>query len=235
MIEHSLLATKLGRYRKADFHVHSNFSDGEDSIEDLVKAAVDLRLEAIAITDHVRRETTWLDDYVREIKEIKSTYGKKIDIYSGIEAKAIDPEGNIDTQPEFLNKVDIVLGVIHKIPTARDNYLKADEVESRADDAIRLWQITMKSLIRNPAAQIIAHFELYLKKSNITLPEKIWRNLVAEAKKQKKIFEVNLKHEVPEKPILKSIKENKITIVKGSDSHSVDELYSIWKQSNHTS
>ena len=37
---------------KADFHIHTHYSDGVFSLEKIVDLAVDAGLEAIALTDH---------------------------------------------------------------------------------------------------------------------------------------------------------------------------------------
>ena len=55
---------------KEDFHLHSNFSDGENSLEEMTKKAIDLRYRKIAFTDHVRSETDWLGIYIKEIKRL---------------------------------------------------------------------------------------------------------------------------------------------------------------------
>jgi putative hydrolase len=229
MIEPSLLAMRLRGYRKAEFHTHSSFSDGEDSIEDLVKAAIDLGLEAIAITDHVRRETDWLDDYAKEIEKIKSTYGKKIDVYSGIEAKVIDPEGDIDARAEFWDKVDIILGAIHRIPKEKDEYMKTEEVRGDKETALRLWLNATNALIRNPKVTVLAHPCAYLKKADMTLPKEMKARLAKEAAKNQKIIEKNLKYDTPDKEFLKLLEENKVQTITGSDSHSADELRGFWR------
>ncbi len=37
---------------KAELHVHSNFSDGRDSVGDLIKAAIEKEIDVLSITDH---------------------------------------------------------------------------------------------------------------------------------------------------------------------------------------
>ena len=39
--------------RKVDLHNHSNFSDGYDSLDDMVKIAIEQGIEEFAITDHL--------------------------------------------------------------------------------------------------------------------------------------------------------------------------------------
>jgi predicted metal-dependent phosphoesterase TrpH len=40
------------RYLKFDLHVHSSFSDGRDGVEEILEAAIEKKLDGIAITDH---------------------------------------------------------------------------------------------------------------------------------------------------------------------------------------
>ena len=56
---------------KKDTHLHSKFSDGKNSIEEMVLTAIKLGLEEVAFTDHVRRDTKWLDKYAAEIKRVQ--------------------------------------------------------------------------------------------------------------------------------------------------------------------
>ena len=221
------MAIELRRYQRSDFHIHSNFSDGENSIEELVKAAINLNLDAIAITDHVRKESDWIDRYIEEIERLRTEYGDKIQIYSGIEAKAIDLEGDIDAKPEFFDKVDIVLGAIHRIPRARYQFLTPDEVKDNSE-TLTLWFTVIRSLIRNSDIGIIAHPGSYLKKSDIPIPIEMKKKLAMEARKHRKILEINLRHKTPDEEFLKLLEENEVTMVVGSDSHSVEDLYRFW-------
>jgi predicted metal-dependent phosphoesterase TrpH len=40
------------RYLRFDLHVHSSFSDGRDGVEEILEAAIEKKLDGIAITDH---------------------------------------------------------------------------------------------------------------------------------------------------------------------------------------
>ncbi|TDA27204.1 MAG: PHP domain-containing protein, partial [Archaeoglobi archaeon] len=37
---------------RAELHVHSNFSDGKDNVGDLIKAAIEKKIDVLSITDH---------------------------------------------------------------------------------------------------------------------------------------------------------------------------------------
>lgn len=103
---------------KGDLHAHSTWSDGGSSIEDIVKKAIELNYEYIAITDHSqglkiagglnahelglkRKEIEKLSD---KYKNIKILFGSEVDI---------DSDGNLDYPDSILKELDIVIGAIH--------------------------------------------------------------------------------------------------------------------------
>ncbi|MBQ6516017.1 PHP domain-containing protein [bacterium] len=61
---------------KFDLHLHSDCSDGSDTVQELVKVIVDNKLEIVALTDH---------DTVSGISEIRNSLPKNIKFIPGIE------------------------------------------------------------------------------------------------------------------------------------------------------
>ena len=79
--------------RLADFHVHTTFSDGRNTPEEMVKRAIDKGLYAICFSDHspmphernwpIRHE--WAEERKAEIARLREVYGDRIEIFTGIE------------------------------------------------------------------------------------------------------------------------------------------------------
>jgi len=204
-------------------HLHSNFSDGENSIEEMTEAAIKLGLKQIAFTEHVRRSTKWLDKFVKEIKKVQKKI-PQVKIYSGIEAKVTDLEGNIDAKKSFFKKVDLVLGAFHRIPKGRRVYLSEEEILVNKKLALSFWYRAMMKVLENKNVNIIAHPTAILKRYKIRLPNQIKEKIAKKTKKFKKTFEINKKFKVPDKTFLKILKDQKVNFVYGSDSHNVGEL-----------
>jgi DNA polymerase (family 10) len=103
---------------RGDLHMHSDWSDGRDSIERMVLAARQLGYEYIAITDHSQR--AWssrklaLDDVPAQRAEIETLRArvKNIDILHGIEVDMM-PDGTLDFDDDVLAGFDIVLASLH--------------------------------------------------------------------------------------------------------------------------
>ncbi len=103
---------------KGDLHVHTNASDGRDDIENMVKRAIELKREYIAITDHSYslKVANGLDKerlfkHLEKIDEIQKKY-PEIKIIKGAEVDILE-DGSLDYDDETLEMLDIVIGSIH--------------------------------------------------------------------------------------------------------------------------
>ncbi|MDI6855259.1 MAG: DNA polymerase/3'-5' exonuclease PolX [Candidatus Thermoplasmatota archaeon] len=103
---------------KGDFHVHTKWSDGANTIEEMVEAARKKGYSFIVITDHsatlkVARGLTGeaLVEQGKEIKELSKRY-PNFHIFSGIEVE-IKKNGELDFDDSVLKKLDIVAAAVH--------------------------------------------------------------------------------------------------------------------------
>ena len=209
---------------EGDLHVHSTFSDGLSTPEEIVLRAILKGYKYIGVVDHVRRTTDWLDEFSTEMERLKQLYSDKIRLYSGIEAKIVNLNGDIDARPAFFSKVDLVLGAIHRIPKGQDEYFNSDEIASDNDNALEYWFKGMMKLIENPHVHIIAHPTAVLTRYNIPIPTEIKKVISKKAAVYNKILEVNLKYKVPDNEFIRLLQLNNVKLSIGSDSHSVEEM-----------
>ncbi|MGG3915738.1 DNA polymerase/3'-5' exonuclease PolX [Rossellomorea vietnamensis] len=103
---------------KGDLHMHSTWSDGAYSIEEMVEACRAKGYQYMAITDHSQylRVANGLtpERLVKQIDEIKELNKKydDIEILSGIEMDIL-PDGTLDYDDDLLKRVDLVIASIH--------------------------------------------------------------------------------------------------------------------------
>lgn len=103
---------------KGDLHVHSRWSDGRNSIEELALHAMGLGYEYIAITDHSPStgvanglSEERLFEHIREIEEVNERI-EGIRLLSGTECD-IRSDGRLDYSSELLESLDIVVVAVH--------------------------------------------------------------------------------------------------------------------------
>jgi DNA polymerase (family X) len=103
---------------RGDLHVHSDWTDGRESIENMVRSARDRGYEYVCISDHsagrgiargLSRER--LEEQMGEIAHLRRTL-TGIEILAGMEVD-IRSDGTLDMPDEVLEKLDFVTGSIH--------------------------------------------------------------------------------------------------------------------------
>ncbi|HLR41191.1 MAG TPA: DNA polymerase/3'-5' exonuclease PolX [Virgibacillus sp.] len=103
---------------RGDLHMHTTWSDGAQSVEEMVNHARTIGYEFIAITDHSKflRVANGLDEtrLRRQREEIARLNEKYSDIHilAGVEMDIL-PDGKLDFSDAFLNEMDFVIGAIH--------------------------------------------------------------------------------------------------------------------------
>jgi len=104
---------------KGDLQIQTNWSDGQNSIEEMIEMAIKLGLEYICITDHTKSlqvaggldEKRFLKQF-EEIERLNKKYKGKITILKGAEVN-INKDGSLDLSDEILAKMDFVGAAIH--------------------------------------------------------------------------------------------------------------------------
>lgn len=101
-----------------DHHVHSTFSD--DAVSTLaqnVETARERGLRAICLTEHVRRDSAWVPEFLAAVSALRPVPG--LDVRAGVEAKMLDRTGRLDL-PDGLaaagSGLDVVLIADHQFP-----------------------------------------------------------------------------------------------------------------------
>src|SRR6476660_8170505 len=98
-----------------DYQMHTNYTDGERSIFEILEECSNRHLRSVAFTEHVRRSTDWFDKFADDVAETAKQF-PDIQVFGGCEAKALDYDGTLDASPEILARAQIVLGSVHRFP-----------------------------------------------------------------------------------------------------------------------
>ena len=201
----------------SDLQMHTTYSDGAHTVEEMAREAMRLGRKYIAITDHVGRlkiagamDIRTIERQWREIEKVDKKL-KGIKILKGCEVD-INPDGTIALEDKYLAKFDIVLGSIHS------NFKM-----SRADITRRLVRA-----IENPHVDVISHptGRVIHKRAGYDLDmEEIFRA----AAKTGTVLEINSypdRLDLNDQNIRRAI-EKGVRLSLGTDSHSKTQLHNL--------
>ncbi|MBO6054775.1 MAG: histidinol-phosphatase [Oscillospiraceae bacterium] len=234
-----------------DFHVHSTFSDGSGTPEEVVQAAVRLGLTRLGFADHgyapydldccMRQE--WIPLYLEQIHSLSARYAEKLEIYCGVEQDIFSPQS---TEP-----FDYVIGSVHYlhldgtyIPvdyreqdllTAADRFFGGDCM-CLAEEYFR----TVSDVYDATRCDLIGHFDLInkLNRGNRFFDEEDPRYISAWKAAADRLLPCGVPFEIntgamargyrtvpyPGSAIMRYLADNGARFVLTSDSHSPDSL-----------
>ncbi len=202
---------------RGDTHVHTKYSDGENSILEIANKCMELGYEYVVIADHAQSLGVAgglsLEDYKKQKKEIDEINNKlagKFRIYFGCELNILS-DGKVDFDENDLEIFDICLAGIH---TGFNQDKK--KITERILKAMKIKKI---KIITHPTGRLLLSRDEY----EVDLEE-----IFKEAKNSGKILEINA---TPERLDLNDINAMygkevyglKFTI--GTDAHSLYGLY----------
>ncbi len=143
---------------KGDLHMHTRFSDGAYTIEDMVQAARARNYSYIAITDHSQSlrvahgmKVTELKKQMAKIDKIQSGYND-INIIKGIEVDIL-ADGSLDYNDELLSSLELVIASIHTAFNQSE--------EKITDRIIKAMQNPNVDIIAHPQGRILGRRKAY--------------------------------------------------------------------------
>ncbi len=205
-----------------DMHLHTNFSDGANTLQEMAEAAVDCGLHEICFTDHVWKESDWWPEYFTECQRVAQSFLPNLNISCGVEAKVCDFSGTLDL-PLSIDRKILQVAAIHRLPIGNRQFLRKDLLRQNGSFAVTCWKNTLSGLNKNPSISSIAHPFSLLPYMDITLDESFWNQVVHIFDKGSYLIEYNTKYDNSFIP-LSFWKHFSPRIIFGSDSHSVEDL-----------
>ena len=122
---------------KANYHTHSTYCDGKDSLRDMVEAAVSLGFVELGFSGHQWSEADCdyamspdnTKRYISEIAELRDEYSGKIGIFTGIERGYVSPDRDNSA-------FDYVIASVHNAGT-EDRVFAVDNTEEIMLEGVR--------------------------------------------------------------------------------------------------
>jgi len=160
---------------KQDIQTHTVFSDGKNTVEDMIKESIRIGLESVVISDHAKG---WISkkqkidffsnkeiyiDYLLKINESKFKYKNQINVFSALEVE-VDIYGNLKLDKGIIDYislnpskkkfgVDILIGSIHS-ESFEEDFIQTDKDNSEKRSTLIE---NICNLIKNKNIDVFAH------------------------------------------------------------------------------
>lgn len=211
-----------------DYHTHSRYSDGRQSLDEIALAAEKRGLKEVAVTDHgplaavigVKNERSYLQ-IKDEVKAINDAGQYELEMFVGAEANIRDLEGGLDISYNMIKELDFLIAGLHPytLPTS-------------IDDGIKIWlqnslrhlgkgqrekakgantKACCEALHRNPEVEILAHPGLFFEVEMEEIARACIKNDV--------LFEINCGHEHPDISDIMKVERIGVDFIIDSDAH----------------
>ena len=199
---------------KGDLHVHTNATDGRNSLQEMVAAARDRGFHYVAITDHSKRlgmarglDANRLLAQIDEIDRLQATT-PDMTILKGIEVDILEG-GLLDLADDVLGRLDLVIGAVHSHFDL--------SWEKQTERILRAMERPHFSILAHPSGRLIHQREPY---------EVDMARIIRHARERRCFLEIN-SH--PERLDLADVycqmaKEEGVLVSVNSDAHSVLDL-----------
>ncbi len=199
---------------KGDLHVHSKYSDGTMTLEEISVWGKKMGYEYIAVCDHSKSAKyaggLEIDDIKKKIEEIKRINDKKIGCYLIMGAEVdILPDGSLDYPDEILKEIDLILVSIHT-GFKKDN----------TDRILKALDNPYVHGLSHPTGRLLGQREGY--------PVDI-EAVIEKCAKNNKLLEINAYYERLDlyDIYLRKAKEKNVKFLIGTDAHHLGQLWMI--------
>ena len=234
---------------KSNYHTHSTFCDGRDSVESIVETAIKKGFKYLGFSSHsfIKGDDCWtlkknsLTHYIAEVLRVKEKYKSQICVFLGIEQDTCSDRYDYD--------FDYIIGSMHSVEKDGKIYPIDQDVESFKnllenvysndfDKLCKDYFEQLQEVFAKTKAEIIGHFDLiskYAEVLNLSFPKnylKYAENAIVNIIKDVKIFEINTggmargykTMPYPSKEILSLILKHGGNVMINSDCHNKDKL-----------
>lgn len=212
-----------------DYHIHTSFSDGKASIEEIVHYSIKMGLTRIIFTEHTEswlvKSREWFKKYLEQIRLMQKEFKDGIEIFIGLEAPATDYKTGLGITPEMDMEVEFLLGAAHRYPGMPDKKVKDLTIQ----EAVELEYKTLIALANNPRIDSIAHIGGTCSKYCGPFPMDLTQEIIRTATKNGIAIEINHAYQASLKEFLRICIEEEAFVTIGSNAHTLREVGQAYK------
>ena len=213
-----------------DLHLHTNWTDGAQSVKQMHKAAEKKECSHILFSEHSRKTSgTWFNKFASEVRSLNQ---KKCVSLVGTEVKVLDLNGNIDLNYNIKKKTDLIMVSVHRFPGESDGIFSSinKNTDKYKDKAIKIEHSLMESALMNKNTDILGHpFGMSIKRFKKKPTNFDFESIIKKCKIADKAFEINSHYHYNHKWLLKTCLKHNVKVSLGSNAHTIKEIAQIYE------
>ena len=209
-----------GGFPQIDLQMHTQWTDGQSSVGQMIDAARSAGLQAIALTEHYNTTSAWYREFVEEVKALREPL-ELPEVYYGVEVAAVDYGGGLKADVAKLD-AELVLGVVHRYPREGGGFWNFGELT--AEQAVDLEMRILMGLACNPQIDVLGHPGGAAFRKFGPFPVERLEPVMRAAKARGVAFEVNTKYLWDLDGLLALLERVDPFVSFGSDAHSADQV-----------
>lgn len=204
-----------------ELQMHTVQTDGQATAAELLGAASERGLSAVAFTEHVRRSTDWFPAFAADVRAAAARV-PGVRAYVGIEAKALDETGGFDATDALVAASEIVLGSVHRFPDGQGGVREFAGIPATemAETECRL----ALGLLRHAPIDVLAHPGGMYQRRYGAYPADLFREMMVVSLERSVAIEINASYLVDVEGFLELCDEINPYVSVGSDVHRLDEM-----------
>lgn len=206
---------------RIDAHLHTSWTDGEDSVNAVYGAAMKNGLTAILFSEHSRRTSVdWFPAFAAEVRSLPSVPCRA---YVGTEVKVESLDGEIDTVPAISDLCDLVMASVHRFVDTQGRPIPFDEVSPH--EALKLEFQFSWAALANPRVDILGHmFGMSYRRFKAAPSDEKICALIARAADFGVAIEVNSHYHPNPRQMIQWCREYDALITFGSNAHTSTDV-----------
>jgi putative hydrolase len=203
-----------------DLHMHSTYTDGEGSLEEIVEIAKQRGLKRIALTDHARKESTYVGTYFKHIDRLADE--SDIELLKGVEVKVNNFSGDADVSDAVREMADILIVSVHRFPLGRSLYAankfdKCIAQKIELDLALAAVEARSCDVLGHPGGMSMRAFQEF--------PLDYYRELIEACSRNDIVFEISSAYHKPVAgQLIPLLGEYNPFVSFSSDAHTLDRI-----------
>lgn len=213
---------------KIDMHMHTNWTDGKNTVKEMYRKSCKKKLSHILFSEHSRRKSgEWFSKFAKEVKNLKK---KECTAYVGTEVKILNYNGDLDLSNKISKSCDFIMASVHRFPGEKGDMIMSRK-NFKKSEAIQIEYKLMCSAINNPKTDILGHpFGMSIKRFGARPSKKLFLNIMRKCKNKKVAFEINNAYHYNKNWLLKKCIHENVYFSLGSNAHKVSEVGNVVKK-----